>query len=224
MMALCKHSFRKGKPVCVWVHQLSFWSVEVWITVLTSGTWRPRDCTAPLRWELSKDSGYRHVDVISETVTKTNVPPSLRTIKKRWPVCPLMPVTAPLPPVPPVEICSSTVWPPMCPAKPSVTAATRSDRLSPVFVREEHTVKYSVRSVADKSTVAVLNATACAWICYMSTMKERKRCICRYFTWIRTVLNCILVQLVWIDFLLVCHWRVAQVNGGQHKPHPKINL
>lgn len=50
---------------------------------------------------------------------------SLRTIKKRWPVCHSMPMTAPSPLAPPVGTWSSTVWLLMCPANPLVMEATR---------------------------------------------------------------------------------------------------
>lgn len=140
MRALCNLRFRKGKPVCVWAPPLSFWSVGVLTTAFTSGTWRPRDCTVHSRCEFTEK---RTVDTIFKapqgcimgndeyrtSLTIWTPPLSVRTTKKMWPVCLLMPTTAPSPPARPAEIWSSTVWPPMCPAKPSVTAPTRWDWL-----------------------------------------------------------------------------------------------
>lgn len=174
---LLNHPLRKDKPVYVWVPRLSFWSVEVWTTVFTSGTWKPRDCTAPSRWEPER-TGWQ-INVMSSSPLKhllkrkhttywmfsacllvgwkfhnLSFQPGLsliiwslllspRTIKKRSLVCPSMPMIAPSPLVPPVEIWSSTVWPPMCPAKPLATAATRSEHLSSVFAAEKDIIKYT---------------------------------------------------------------------------------
>ena len=60
LLIICNYPFRKSKPACVWAHRLSFWSVEVWIIVFTSGTWRPRDCIAPSRWDLIQDDLLKH--------------------------------------------------------------------------------------------------------------------------------------------------------------------
>lgn len=60
LLIIYNYPFRKSKPACVWARRLSFWSVEVWITVFTSGTWRPRDCTAPSRWDLIQDDLLKH--------------------------------------------------------------------------------------------------------------------------------------------------------------------
>lgn len=50
---------RKGKPACVWAPPLSSWSAAVWTTAFTSGTWKPRSCTAHSRSAVTEEEVWK---------------------------------------------------------------------------------------------------------------------------------------------------------------------